>query len=62
MSEPVPSVSAARLAALVKRSAELAKELKLTSEKMQQLTDSLAKELLQAKDRAEAAKKQARKN
>jgi hypothetical protein len=56
----VPSESAARLAALVKRSAELAGAMKLTSEKMQSLTEQLARESERAKSQADNAKKRAK--
>ena len=53
------SDTAARLAALVKRSVELAREMKATSEKMEALTEAMAKEARQRSDNAAAAKRKA---
>jgi hypothetical protein len=58
-SVPAPSEAAARLAAMVKRSAELAQEMKKTSEKMQALTDQMAREVERAKAQADNAKARA---
>jgi hypothetical protein len=62
MSDPStsPSESAARLAALIKRSAELAAEMKVTSEKMQALTEQMARETEQRNTHAANAKENAR--
>jgi hypothetical protein len=58
MSEhPAPTETALRLAALVKRSGDLAEEMKQTSAKMQMLTDQLARESDRAKRQAEEAKR-----
>ena len=58
MSEhPEPSATTLRLAALVKRSADLGEEMKRTSAKMQALTDQLARESNRAKRQAEEAKR-----
>ena len=53
------SATAARLAALVKRSVELVREMKATSEKMETLTEAMAKEARQRSDNAAAAKRKA---
>ena len=53
------SATAARLAALVKRSAEFASEMKATSEKMEVLTKAMSKEAQQRSDQAAAAKRKA---
>ena len=53
------SDTAARLAALVNRSVELAREMKATSEKMEALTEAMAKEARQRSDNAAAAKRKA---
>jgi hypothetical protein len=55
-----PSEAAARLAALIKRSAELATEMKATSEKMQALTEQMARETEQRNTHAADAKERAR--
>ena len=57
---PEPSKAAARLAALVKRSAELAVEMKQTSDKMQALTDEMARETKQRNTHAADAKERAK--
>jgi hypothetical protein len=53
------SETATRLAALVKRSAELAVEMKETSEKMQALTEQMAKESERRNTHATDAKQRA---
>jgi hypothetical protein len=61
MADVPSSPFADRLRALVQRSADLAKEMKVTSEKMEALTQQMAREAERAKTQADAAKASAAK-
>jgi hypothetical protein len=61
MADAPSSPFADRLRALVQRSADLAKEMKITSEKMEALTQQMAREAERAKTQADAAKASAAK-